>query len=373
MDLQAFNRSASRANRVRASEVNDVAALHSQEILAKRIAQSVIAIEHCQHPNGEILSYRRDKAGNHLYCRGPFMSAFVYDVLGCFDLRSSRWQEGSLDLIPSRIQKWFVQKVNTIRQRIRGFLSWQQESNGCWRFFGRGSGIDPDINTTVEVALALLDGSTSGFISGSSRLLDAIHIFRSASGWYYTFYRPGRGGYGWLDDLGSPVVGFDRVVNAEVLRCLALLGLSDQQEAQRLSEKLLEEMAQADLSQGTVIYPHPVSFLYALTRAWDQGVLPDRAKMANLLVPWTLALQKEAGDFGGPLSNAMGASVLLNLGYLEEPLHKARQAILRGLQIQGGWLYEDFLINGFGSPALSTALSLSTLARYAGVTGDHLV
>jgi hypothetical protein len=373
MELQAFNRSASRPNQTNAGEVNDVAAFHSQEILAKRIAQSVIAIERCQHPNGEILSYRRDKAGNYLYCRGPFISALVYDELGCFDLYSSRWQDGSLDLIPIRMQQWFVQKVNAIRQRIRGFLSWQQESNWCWRFFGRGSGIDPDINTTVEAALALLDGDSSGFLYGSSRLLDAIQTFHSTSGWYYTFYRPGRGGYGWLDDLGSPVVGFDRVVNAEVLRCLALLGLRDEQAAERLRENLLGELAQADLSHGTVVYPHPVSFLYATSRAWDQGALPDQAKMANLLLPWILSLQKETGDFGGALSNAMGASVLLNLGCLEEPLYKARQAILRGLQIQGGWLYEDFLINGFGSPALSTALSLSALARCACVTGGYLV
>jgi hypothetical protein len=34
------------------------------------------------------------------------------------------------------------------------------------------------------------------------------------------------------------------------------------------------------------------------------------------------------------------------------------------MQGSGGWQYEDFIVNGFGSPALTTALSLSFLVHY---------
>jgi hypothetical protein len=35
----------------------------------------------------------------------------------------------------------------------------------------------------------------------------------------------------------------------------------------------------------------------------------------------------------------------------------------------GGWGYEDFLVHGFGSPALTSALSIAFLARHAAEHG----
>ncbi len=70
-----------------------------------------------------------------------------------------------------------------------------------------------------------------------------------------------------------------------------------------------------------------------------------------------------AGGFGGPLSTALAASVLLDLDYEGPELEHALASLRDGLQRWGGWEYEEFLIGGFGSPAWTTALCMVVQAR----------
>jgi hypothetical protein len=165
------------------------------------------------------------------------------------------------------------------------------------------------------------------------------------------------------------VVGFDRVVNAAVLGWLAAAGETDRPHARQLAGQLLDEACGDDLQEGTALYPNPLSFVYHLGRAWAQGDLPGRGRLADAVVPALLPGQGRAGDFGGPLSTAMAATALLDLGYEGPERRRARQAILRGMRPHGGWPYEDVVIHGFGSPAWTTALSMAFLARDTQLAG----
>jgi hypothetical protein len=334
-----------------------------------RLLRSLELVRHLQHPSGEILSFRRDALGNRVYCRSPLLSALVHDALGCFDPTSAGWLDGALELVPPRARTRFAQSVVAVRRNIRGFLIWQQEAAGWWRFFGRGSGIDPDVNTTVCAATALLESYGSRSLPRWERQLAVVQSFRAPSGRFFTFQRRAAGGYGWMDDAGRPVVGFDRVVNTAVLGWLTATGQADRPHARQLADQLLEEAASGDLRDGTVLYPNPLSFLYGLSRVWAQGNLPGRARLADVVVPALLRHQGKAGDFGGPLSTAMAATALLELGYSGPERQRARLAVLRALRPHGDSLYEDHIADSFGSPAWTTALAMAFLARDAHLAG----
>ena len=338
--------------------------------LGHRLARALDVVERLQHPSGEILSYRRDGHGSYVYCRSPLLSTFVHEALDCFDPTSPHWSPGALEVLPPPARGRFVRAAVEVRRRIRAFLLWQQEPAGWWRLFGRSSGMDPDVNTTACAVLALADGLGAGGPARRRRQLDAVLSFRSRADLFFTFQKPGRGGYGWLDGAGRAVVGFDRVVNVAVLSCLAGVGEGGSDPARRLSARLFAEAAEADLRAGTLLYPNPLSFLYGLARVWSRGNLPDRPALAGVVLPVLLDTQRPDGGFGGPLSTAMGATALVELDHRGPERDRARQAVLRGLHPRGGWGYEDVAVGGFGSPAWTTALSLAFLARDAGPAGE---
>jgi hypothetical protein len=346
------------------------AAASSAEVFARRLVRGLDAIVRGQHPSGEMLSFRRDRHGNYTYVRSPFVSTFVHDTLGCLDPTSPDWLDGGLDLFPTGLQGEVVQAIARLRQRIRGFLIWQQEAAGYWRFFGRGSGIDPDVDSTACASIALLEGHGVRSVRRWERQQALVGSFRSGDGPFFTFLKPRRGGYGWLSDEGLPVVGFDPVVNAEVLRFLSRLGAGDAPAAQFLSGWLLERTTELAAHAGSPLYPNPVCFGFALGRALEEFDAPGGEALRTAVLARTLREQRPDGGFGGPLSTAMGASTLLALGHRGEELAAARLAVLRGRDASDAWAYEDFVVHGFGSPAWSTALSTGFLVRHYCATGE---
>lgn len=330
-------------------------------VLARRLLRGVETVTRGQHPSGEILSFRRDAAGNYVYLRSPFVSTFVHEALECFDPTAPGWLDGSLALFPEGSERELTRTIVALRRRIRGFLSWQEEGCGYWRFFGRGSGIDPDVNSTACAVLALLAGHGTPSLSRWERQQALILALRSRAGPFYTFLKPGRGGYGWLNDDGLPVVGFDRAVNAEVLRFLVR---AERPEAVPLAEWLLEETSGRDARTGSPLYPNPVAFAYVLGRALQEPAVPYHKPLAEALLRLLLDLQRADGGFGGPLSTAMGATTLLTLSHHGAASEAARLAVLRSCGPDDAWPYEDFVTHGFGAPAWTTALSISFLARH---------
>jgi hypothetical protein len=317
-----------------------------------------------------MLSFRRDLHGNYEYVRSPFLSTFVHDALACLDPTSSGWLDDGLDLLPEGSRGSAARAVAQWRQRIRSFLIWQQEPAGYWRVFGRGSGIDPDVNTTVCASLALLDGHGLRTLHRWERQQALIDAFRSESGLYFTFLKPGRGGYGWLSDDGLPVVGFDRVVNSEVLRHLCRVDRGTTPEAGLLADRLLEQMRTVDPDDSSPLYPNPISFGFVLGRALSEHDVPRRAELHDSLLTLVLRQQRSDGGFGGPLSTAMGATTLLALGHHGEELRAARLAVLRARGSGDAWPYEDFVVHGFGAQAWTTALSTVFLVRHYCATGE---
>jgi hypothetical protein len=326
--------------------------------------EALAAIRREQLPTGEVPSYRRGPPGHLQYQRSPLVSAFVHDVLGCFDPRSPFSETSSLHLLPEDMRGEFVWTVARVRRRLRGFIAWQAESDGTWRFFGRGSGIDPDASTTSCAAVALLDLAGRPSWDRQQQHARALKQFRAADGRYFTFVDPRGRGYGWMDDNGLPVVGFDRVVNAQVLRFLVLAGHAQPHDITTLVDFLMAELV-ADPSSATAshLYPNTLCFLYCLGRAWAQARLPMHAEVRARVIARVVDLQQADGGFGGPLSTAIAAVCLRDFDYDGAPLERA-VAYIQGLRLGwGGWGYEDFIIGGFGSPAWSSAASLAALGR----------
>lgn len=341
-------------------------------VLGQKLLRAWQHVVHGQHPNGEIVAFRRDDEGNHQYVRSPFVSTYVHDALGCFDADSLFFQPGSLGLLPSRQRQRFWRELLMLRRRIRSFLTWQQQAEGWWRFFGRGSGIDPDVATTANAAVALLQRFSGHWQAREQLQKSAVQRFRSASGRYYTFLRTGRGGYGWMDELGKPVAGFDRVVNAEVLRYLSLTSGPGAEELHAPLQFVLDELAPAVWSAGTPLFPNAASFIYGVARAWDHGGLPRQEIIRAQLLPAVLEMQDDRGAFGGPLATALCTASLLHLQYEGEPLQKACRNLLWIIDQDVSSLYEDFVVDGFGSPALTAALILDCLVRYHTRDGEGI-
>ena len=191
------------------------------------------------------------------------------------------------------------------------------------------------------------------------RHVDALHRFRAGEGLYFSYVHHDRTGYSWMDERGRPIIGFDRVVNANVLRYLGLVGV----DAPAVRAHLIAESAAADFAVGSHDYPNPLTFLFMLARAWRQARQPDRPDLSRLLVPRVLALQREDGSFGGPLSTAMAMSALLDFDAGGPALARARAALLAQADPWGGWRYEDFVVHGFGSPGWTSAAAAMVLAR----------
>src|SRR5262249_47836787 len=110
------------------------------------------ALHTVQLGTGEMLAYGREPAGGLTYVRSPLFSTYVHDALGCFDPRSPAWEERTLGLVDLAARGRFVRAVGWLRRRIRGYLAWQADPGGTWRFFGRASGLPADPITTARPA-----------------------------------------------------------------------------------------------------------------------------------------------------------------------------------------------------------------------------
>jgi hypothetical protein len=331
------------------------------------LARAAATLESGQLVTGEVATYRRIPGAGKLYAPSPFMSSLVHDALGCIDPRSPHVRRGALaGLTPAERRKveW---TVTTVRARIRRFLTWQEEADGTWCFYGRGSALGPDAASTASAALAVSRRARPG---GRPRDPWSVHAralarFRAASGSYFTFVSDDGVGYGWIAADGRRLVGFDRVVNAHIMRYLAAAGVEDE----ALAAYLRAEIAQGDLESGSPEHPDPVSFAHATARAWAESPRTDAGVVQARLVPWLLSRQDERGGFGGPLSTALAALALIDLGYTGEALDRAAAHLLATGSPAGEWEYQAYLAGGHGSASFTSALAISALACCAATRG----
>ena len=193
-----------------------------------------------QRTDGEIASIadhppaRRDLPGP-VYVRSPFLSAFVVESLRTLDAPSAQ----------------------PIIDRIRRFLRAEEEADGRWRFLGRGASIDPDADCTACAAAAL------GPEAAAARYQTALTRFEDPCGLYSSYVNAEGLRYSWILDGGKVVLGFDRVVNANVARYLGIIG----QPCERVWSFLDKELSAGPLEEGSPDYPNPMCFLFMVARA----------------------------------------------------------------------------------------------------------
>ncbi|HEY8207055.1 MAG TPA: hypothetical protein VIG99_06230 [Myxococcaceae bacterium] len=301
------------------------------------LIRSLSVIVRGQLGTGEMATYFRVSGGGLGYTRSTLPSAYVHDALACFDPTSMFVETPILDALPPRARGRFVRTAQRIRRRIRQFLAWQEDCTGSWRFFGRGSGVAPDADSTAAAAASMLDGRRRAPGRPWSRHVRALAEIEA-----------------------SPAPTTGRAAEANALRLLALAGESV---GGRIDELL--RAAAEPLPPGAGHYATPLAHAYCAARAWAQARLSRREELAALLVPRVLALQDERGGFGGPLSTALGLSALVDLGHRGPELPRARAALLDLVGAWGGWPFEALFPAGGGSLACTTALAMDVLARTA--------
>jgi len=317
---------------------------------------------------GEVATYRTTEIGK-VYTPSPFMSALVHDSLACLDPGSAQAQESALWALPVEKRRAVAWSAGVVRARIRRFLKWQEEADGTWCFYGRGSTLGPDAATTACAALAVARHTPQPIDRGSARWRThrrALARFRDPAGTHFTFVAPGGAGYGWIAADGRKVVGFDRIVNAHVMRFLAAAGEEDD----ALTSYLRTEVERGDRECGSPEHPDPACFAHAVARAWAETPRSDAPAVASALIPWLLARQDEDGGFGGPLSTALATLALVDLGYAGNALDRSARYLMATVSEAGEWDYQPYLAGGHGSPAFTTAFALAALAGCAAARGD---
>jgi hypothetical protein len=317
---------------------------------------------------GEVPTHRV-AANGKVYAPSPFMSALVHDALACLDPGSPHGPATALAAMSPEERQSVAWTVGALRNRIRRFLRWQEEADGTWCFYGRGSTLGPDAATTACAALAVARHARRSVARERGRWRIHAHAlarFRDPAGTYFTFVSDTGAGYGWISADGRRIVGFDRIVNAHVMRFLAAAGVDDE----ALAVYLTREIEQGDMTCGSPEHPDPVCFAHAVARAWAETPREDACAIHAALIPWLLARQDERGGFGGPLNTALATLALVDLGYAGDALDRSAHHLLTTVSPSGEWAYQPYLSGGHGSAAFTTAFALAALAACAASRGD---
>jgi hypothetical protein len=360
---------------------------------ARRLATALVhglqLVLRSQLRTGEIPSYGRGEDGEPLYRLSPLASALAHDALACLDPTSPRFEPGAPPLFgPPAAARWAGLTAAHLRRHIRGFLAWQQLPDGRFGYFGRGSGLPPDAATTACAGAVLLAARVAAGrrrpvaprpageapVGGAARALAALRAHRAGAeqgGRFFTFVDAEGRGWSTIARDGRRGTGFDRVVNAHVLRFLALAGEPGEPIA-GLADWLAGEAARGDLAEGSPDHPDPMVFVHAVSRAFAPTGLPGRAEVAAALAPRVLALERPGGGFGGPFATALALTALLDLAAgaegdllerLAERLGALGAALLEHRPPAGGWAAEGYVRQGGGSPGLTSAFAVAALAR----------
>jgi hypothetical protein len=298
--------------------------------MGSALLNSIRAILREQLPSGEIATYFRfgEKAALE-YRRSPLISSFVHDCLGNFDLKS-RWVDVAfLDALPPGVQGRFVRAAAMVRDRIRAFLMWEEGNDGGWRFRGRASGLGPDPDTTACAAASVTQAARG--MSMPRWQAQTETLLRSH--------------------------GADLVSEVNILRFFALIG----EPTAALEEKILASLTDGELRSASERYGHPLVLPYCIARAWAQGGLPGRGRVAEVLIPHVLAAVQEDGD--SVLGTALALNTWVDLEYRGPEVIAAGQHLLETVLPRGGWGYEPFLEDAGGAPAATSAFAMAALAR----------
>jgi hypothetical protein len=298
-----------------------------------------------QLPNGEIPNYRNMPNGSWEYCFSPLVSAYMHEALGCFDAFSPWLDTQALEQVDASARPAVTREATRIRRQIRRYLAWQESPEGSWRFFGAGSSLAPDVDTTACGAAALIEPRHGGRKRDYTRSAEALRRLCGS-------IVASRSGIG--PEIEEDLAATGR---AGILRYFALTGF----DTDGLMTALLEDLARR--SSG----PCRMLFLYALVRACAQGRLSEIDDVRMPVLEEVLEQYDPARRVSGPLTAALAVHVLTRLGH-EDSLYPARiDALLDWLTPVHGRRFERLGEANCGSAALTTAFLMAALAMIGSV------
>ena len=314
----------------------------SQSSTPHLLRQGLRIIADEQLSNGEIPNYQCMPDESWQYCFSPLISTYMYDELSCFDPLSGRFEPYAVERSEKVRRSLFLRAVARIRQKIRRFLAWQESSTGCWRFFGQGSGLPPDLDLTACAATVLIDPNNSPLSPATERRILDLERFRTPDGIFRSVGSR---------DEGHPSPVLFWIANCNALRYLALAG----GETEVLESAILDA-----LTSGVAAMDGALPLHYAAARAWRHGMLGSRSTLASCLLP--LALEQSHSS-KGPLSAALTVLVLTDLGAPEPEIDSAVLRLLAWWDSPLNRKFETFCTSLCGSPALTAAFTMAAVAR----------
>jgi hypothetical protein len=246
-----------------------------------------------------------------------------------------------------------------IQERAVAYLLSEEEPPGVWHYYGRAGAhlLSPDVDDTALAWAALARHGRRV----SPAALAQLRASRNERGLLNT----------WIGDpatwIGVDSRDVDMVVNLNGLLLFALAG-------ERLDEvcrQVVTHTTSGAFLRGSVYYPSPLAFTYALTRAYADGgaaCLTDAVATARQTA---LGSQQPDGGWGDDFQTALGVLTLLHTGARGEAVERGVEAIVARQSADGGWALAPayraaVLPVSYGSRSLTTALCLEALSKHLG-------
>ncbi len=241
--------------------------------------------------------------------------------------------------------------LHEIMDGATGYLMQERETGDCWRFFGKGSEIAPDVDVTACVLAALhLNGAELDYDAAAG----GLQKYRDQDGLFNT----------WIWDRPNCV---DAVVNANVLFFCAVIGRS----FSAIEDHLCRMVQTGSFQGGTDYYKSPVSCLYYISRLYADRRMDRFYAVVPTIRKYLLARQDKRGGWGNPLEDIMGTLTLLNTGPICQEVERAVDYVRNNQQSDGGWPIAAFSyywrrekIRFYGSRELNTAMALEALWKF---------
>jgi len=246
-----------------------------------------------------------------------------------------------------------------VREQAATYLNNQKEEPGIWRHGGKTDHVPPDVDDT---ALGWVGLKRVGQ-SIPPDAVSAVRATRNPDGLFYT----------WIGDPSTWIHIDTKEIDAVVnLNVLLLFGIVHQHD-DVVCNYLVNEVENDGFRRGSVYYPSPLAFTYALSRAYAEGGVECLKKAVPKIRDATLALQEKDGGWGPDYETALGVLTLLNLGEKGAPIDRAITLLVSRQMSDGGWALSTVYTgantwaNGryiYGSRDFTTALCIEALSKY---------
>jgi hypothetical protein len=248
--------------------------------------------------------------------------------------------------------------IDKISQKAIMFL-FNETENDLWRFYGKGSRIHFDLDTSCCALASLKEYDIDlDYETIATKLLK----YRNTQGIFNT----------WILDIDPPFKKVDNnvdwVVNANVLFFYSLLGWN----LPEVEQYLIKVVENGIFKERSPYYDSPLCFIYCLTRAYADGnnstLSPTIPKIRNYLLD--IIRNNLLND---PLEKVLAIVGLLNCGVDSTTARYVIKHLLRDQRKDGKWLTSIFFTEGpyteyrvvYGSEALTTAIALEAISKYA--------